>query len=296
MFIFSFIKQKLVGTLERSLKRVEKKLDADSDQVAQLVLSNQYKLIVAAGKALPRFDEVGFRRFSQNSEDGILLYLFALIGTTNKRCVELCASDGIQCNTANLVINHGWHALMVDGNEQLINKGRQYYSRHPDTFILPPVLKQAWITRENVNSVVSDSGFRGEIDLLSLDLDGVDYWIWEALEVIYPRVVVAEIQCIWPPEYAVTVPYDPSFRATYHNGFGVYSGASLTAFVKLAHRKGYRLVGIERNGFNAFFMRNDTGLNYFPEMKAAECLNTLFALWAQDTLLPHVKDFNWQQV
>ena len=77
------------------------------------------------------------------------------------------------------------------------------------------------------------TGFEGEIDLLSLDIDGIDYWIWEALEVIRPRVVVAEIQCIWGADRAVTVPYDPQFRAEYVQGFGIYSGASLKAFIKL---------------------------------------------------------------
>ena len=121
--------------------------------------------------------------------------------------MEICAGDGIQCNTANLIINHGWNGLMFDGNEQLVQVGRSFYANLGDTFCHPPTIVNEWITRENINDVIKNNGFEGQVDLLSLDLDGVDYWAWEVLDVIRPRVVIAEIQCIWGAERAVTVPY-----------------------------------------------------------------------------------------
>jgi hypothetical protein len=104
---------------------------------------------------------------------------------------------------------------------------------------------------------------RREIDLLSLDIDGIDYWLWKAITVIRPRVVVAEVQVIWGDSRSVTVPYRSDFRAEYLHGFGIYCGASLPAFVKLARAKGYRLVGTQCHGYNTFFLRDDVGRTVF---------------------------------
>src|SRR5438046_10236891 len=91
-----------------------------------------------------------------------------------------------------------------------------------------------------------------------------------------PRVVVAEVQAIWGDSRAVTVPYRSDFHAEYVDGFGIYCGASLPAFVKLARAKGYRLIGTQRYGFNAFFLRDDVGRAIFPEVSAASCLQHAF--------------------
>jgi len=243
-----------------------------------------------------RFDDIEFRNHSQNGEDGILWYIFSLIGTANKQCVEICGGSGIQCNCANLIINHGWTALLFDGNQSLIKKGKQYYKKNPDTFIYPPKFIHAWITAENVNDLITSNGVCGEIDLLSLDIDGIDYWIWNAIEAINPRVVVAEIQAIWGCEASVTVPYRADFKAEFFNGFGVYCGASLPAFVKLGKKKGYRLIGCQRYGFNAFFMRNDIGQKSFPEIPAEQCFFHPFSKWAYDELRPMVINREWQEV
>jgi hypothetical protein len=266
------------------------------DRGTQQLLASMYRSSFEKSHHVFGLDEVEFRNYSQNGEDGILWYIFSLLGTVNKRCVEICAGDGIECNSANLIINHGWTGLLFDGDEGHIKKGREYYGKHPDTFIYPPKLVQVWITVENVNQIITSNGFNGEIDLLSLDLDGVDYWIWNAIEAISPRVVVAETQAIWGCESSVTVPYRPDFKTECFNGFGIYSGASLPAFVKLGKKKGYRLVGCQRYGFNAFFVRDDVGQDIFPEIAAASCFSHPFAVWAHDELLPNVRNCEWQQV
>lgn len=270
--------------------------DSVGSKVGQQILVNQYRALKERGGELPSFADVEFRAYSQNGEDGILLYVFSLIGMGQRRCVEICAGDGLQCNSANLIINHGWHGLLVDGDEALIERGRAYYARHGDTFCFPPRLLHSWITRENVNSLLRTNGFEGSIDLLSLDIDGVDYWIWDALEAVRPRVVIAEIQCIWGEDRSVTVPYAPDFRARFVDGFGIYSGASLPAFVKLARRKGYRLVGVQRLGFNAVFVADGVGEDLLPEVPAASCVDLPFVRWARENLLPRVKDLGWVDV
>lgn len=255
--------------------------------------------LALAWKALDkplRFDEVEFRAYSQNGEDGILLYIFSLIGTTNKITIEICAGDGTQCNSTNLIVNHGWNGMLVDGSEYLVTRGRIFFKHHPDTFSFPPAFVHAWIDRETVNDLISSNGYRGDVDLLSIDIDGADYWIWEAITVVRPRVVVVEVQTIWPAGVSVSVPYARDFSSPLIEGFSMYASASLTAFAKLASKKGYRLVGCQALGFNCFFMRDDVGQSLFPEMSVSDCLDRPFVRWASDRFLPMVKDRAWVQV
>ena len=101
----------------------------------------------------------------------------SVLGARNdqSKVVEICAGDGIECNAANLIINHGWHGLPLDGNADHVSQGRQSYATGKNTWIAPPKFVHAWVTADNVNSLVGDHGFAGEIDLLSLDMDGNDY-------------------------------------------------------------------------------------------------------------------------
>lgn len=261
-----------------------------ADKGTQILLCNSYRELAHKGIFLP-FHEVEFRNFSQTGEDGILHYIFSLVGTTDRRSVEICAGTGIQCNSANLIIHHGWHSLLVDGSEANVRKGRKFFREHPDTQLRVPKFVRRWVDRESVNAILSEQGFTGEIDLLCLDLDGVDYWIWEALTVASPRVVVVEVNTT-QVGVSVTVPYSPGFKATwipltdsdtdeagqaltgpsnFHERYAVYHGASLSAFVKLARVRGYRLIGANNTGFNAFFMRDDVGAEEFPEVSAESC-------------------------
>jgi len=266
------------------------------DKGTQILLTLKYKELVQKKEKLPDFDDIEFKLFSQNGEDGILHFIFSLINPTNKIFVEIGAGDGIENNTANLIINHGWTGLHFDGDRNNVSEGIRFYSNNPEIRNYPPKSIHAWITTENVNKLITENGVNGEIDLLSIDIDGVDYWIWKEIECIRPRVVIVETQCIWGPEISVTVPYSPDFRPQFYDGFGIYSGASLNAFVKLAREKGYRLVGVQRYGYNAFFIRNDIGMDVFPEIETKACFNHPFTKWAMETLLPKVRDLVWEEV
>ncbi|MCS6815611.1 MAG: hypothetical protein NZ772_18820, partial [Cyanobacteria bacterium] len=242
-----------------------------NNQAVQVLLTQHYQALKQAGTRMPEFATTGFRVYSQNEEDGYLLYIFALIGMETRRAVEICAGDGIECNSANLIVNHKWTGLLVDGNPANIERGRRFYATCPDTLVYPPTLVQAWVTAEAVNDLITQHGFAGDIDLLSLDLDGVDYWIWRAITCVNPRVVVVEFNNLWGADQAVTIPYDPHFVAEFSPEGPDYCGASLPAFVKLGREKGYRLVGCNLYGFNAFFVRNDLGQDVLPEIDPARC-------------------------
>ena len=264
----------------------------------QVVLRMLYGQEARRGAVLG-FEEVGFQVFSQTDEDGILLWIFSVIGSGGRRSVEVCAGTGYECNTANLIVHHGWNGLLIDGNHELVAKGREFYERNPQTAIWPPKFVCEWVTRDNINEILERNGFAGNIDLLSLDLDGVDYWIWEALTVVKPRVVVLEYNDICGPGRSVTVPYADDFDYSRYPkpcGMPGFCGASLQAFVKLAARTGYRLVGCNRHGFNAFFVREGEGEAQLPEVSVESCFRHPKTAWGMSERWAGVSGLPWVEV
>jgi hypothetical protein len=287
----------LAAPVVQRLQGIERQVgQRPPDAAAQLLLQFTYQEMARSGAALPALRETGFKAYSQTDEDGILLFIFSIIGCADRRSIELCAGDGTECNTANLILNHGWHGLLVDGDERLVRRGTAFFAAHRHTYVYPPVFVHSWVTRDSVNDLLKRNGFEGEVDLLSLDMDGVDYWIWEALDCVSPRVVVLECQDILGPQRAWTVPYSDNFDAYSHSttaGMPNYCGASLAAFVKLARRRGYRLVGTNRLGYNAFFVRNPLGLAEMPEVGIEECFRHPKVLQGMRERFPLVKDLPW---
>ncbi len=295
-----------IGMLMRRIREIifqpviihleERNLLLKSQKVSQILLSMKYKELLVLDECLPKFDDIEFRAFSQNGEDGILLYIFSLIGTSNKKCIEICAGDGLQCNTANLIINHGWQGLLFDGSEEKVKRGQKFFERCLDTGWRPKQV-QAWITTENINALIKENGFVGEIDLLSLDIDGNDFWIWKTIDCINPRVIVLEYNVILGPDISVTIPYKADFVAEIEEkGYMNYYGASLSAFVKLGKQKGYRLVGCERYGYNAFFVRDGIGEEVLPEISASTCFDHPVAKCAMEVRRPKILSKRWVEV
>ncbi len=180
---------------------------------------------------LERFER---RRWSQGGEDGLLETLFTRIGLTNRFLVEFGCGDGAQCNAA-AWIRDGWKGLMMDG---LIP---------PSQSDLP--IHQEWISAETIVPLFHKHRVPERFDLLSIDIDGNDYWVWKAIP-HRPRVVVIEYNGNLPPSPPVTIPYDPHFR---WRG-GDHYGASLGALAKLGAQKGYRLIYCTQAGVNAVFV------------------------------------------
>jgi hypothetical protein len=271
---------------------------AAAAQIGQVLLRLQYQDLARRGTDLPDLADVEFRCYSQNGEDGILLYIFSLLGTTNRTVVEIAAGDGYECNAANLIINHAWRGLLVDGDAEQVARGKAFYATCRNTWVSPPTFIDAWITAENVNDVVASHGFTGSVDLLSLDVDGNDYWVFKALDCINPRVVLLEFNAACGPEQSVTITYQPDFRLDL-SVTPYRCGASLPAFVKLARAKGYRLVGVQSLGFNAFFVRNGVGDCLLPERSVQECFDRSTALkrWSPDQLAAMLSGTqSWEQV
>jgi len=248
-------------------KLIMSPLSLPSSGAVQSLLSFHYRNLLTKNMPFPKIRDVGFRVHSQVDEDGIILFLFSVIGTRNKIFIEIGTGNGVECNCANLAINFGWHGLFIDGNEKNVAAGVKFYGSHPDTNIFPPKFLSAMVTRDNINKIISNAGFCGEIDFLSIDIDGMDYWIWEAIKCIGPRVVVIEANGKFGMR-SIAVPYDAKWVYN-HRMYPHYHGASLPALTKLAKRKGYRLVGTNRFGFNAFYVRNDIAPEILPAITIA---------------------------
>ncbi|MCR9140733.1 MAG: hypothetical protein NXI24_00565 [bacterium] len=250
------------------------KKDLAQMQATQAVLRTNAQLLYRQTGRAQDLRDTEFSCFSQNFEDGNLFYLFSLIGETNRTAIEICAGDGIESNSANLILNHGWRALLIDGNAEQVERGKKFFDASPASSLQPPIFASRWITRDNINDLLSEYGFAGEVDLFILDIDGNDYYVWEALNQVNPRVVMLEFNSVWPAKARKVIPYAEDFVFEPKPGYWLhYCGASLGAYQSLAQQKGYRLVGIEsKYGFNAYFMRNDVGAEIFPEIDAEEAL------------------------
>jgi hypothetical protein len=192
--------------------------------------------------------------YSQNGEDGILAYLFAQIGAEDFRFVEIGIGTGEECNTANLAISFGWMGLMIEANENSVFYARRFFRRLSTS---PPKVAAGKVTPENVNGLLRENGFTGSIDLLSIDIDGNDYWVLQAIDAVRPRVLILEYNTSYGPTRSLTVKYDPEFDPKKYHPAGWYHGASLTALTKLAKSKGLALIGCDSRGVNAFFVRED---------------------------------------
>lgn len=269
------------------------------DKGTQTLLGIKFRELVSRGE-IPDFRDVEFSNYSQTGEDGILNFIFSVLGTTNRTLVEMCAGNGVECNSANLLINHGWNGVLFDGDPENIAKARGFFRYHRNTWFLPPRVVHAWITAENVNDLLRENGISGEIDFFSLDMDGVDYWVWKALTEISPRVVMLEIHAPWKCDVSVTVPYRPDFKTEWvqlpQGPLIQYAGASLPAFMKLAAEKGYRLVGGNRMGFNVIFVRNNVGADLLPAVEPESIFRDPVMNAAYALVRPGIEDLEWESV
>ena len=124
--------------------------NAGKAQIHQVMLNNQYRMMkkILDPSEMPSLKEVGFKVYSEFEEDGMLLYIFAVIGTTNKRVVEICAGGGIECMAANLIVNHGWEGLLFDGNKKQVEVGIDFFTSHQLTFHHPPIFSKRGLQKK----------------------------------------------------------------------------------------------------------------------------------------------------
>jgi hypothetical protein len=198
-------------------------------------------------KRLNRFE---FSAFSQNGEDGIIEEIFNRIGLTNRFFVEFGCAEGVETNSTYLLYK-GWSGVWIDGGGVNINNKQKTYPRAIADKRLQAIC--SFITAENIEEIFKSTNVPYEFDLLSVDIDRNDYYVWDAIQSYSPRAVIVEYNAVYRPQCDFVIPYDAN--AVWDRSS--HTGASLAALCQLGETKGYKLVGCCFAGVNAFFVRED---------------------------------------
>jgi hypothetical protein len=233
-------------------RRLMRELGSQRNEAAFLLQGKEMAWRAASVPINTRFLDAGFKVFSQWDEDGIIQYLINKIPIEHETFIEFGVENYEESNTRFLMINNHWQGMVLDGcsaDIEWIRKDRMYWQYDLQA-------KTAWITRENIDALLGESGFPQDVGLLSVDIDGNDYWIWEAIQSIRPRIVIVEYNSIFKLA-PVAVPYRDDFNRTLAHHSNLYYGSSLAALQFLAKKKGYILAGSNSWGHNAFFIRSD---------------------------------------
>lgn len=206
----------------------------------------------------------GFGVFSQFDEDGIIQFLISHVEIKNQTFIEFGVEHYEESNTRFLLMNDNWQGLVMDGSEENVDYIKN--DRVSRKYDLQSYCE--FITKDNINELIRRAGFDPDLGLLSVDIDGNDYWVWEAINSIQPRIVVSEYNSVLGLD-PVSIPYQADFFRTKAHYSNLYYGCSLSALTHLAGKKGYVFVGSNLRGNNAFFIRKDLA-GSFRELSAQE--------------------------
>lgn len=225
------------------LKQTRSDLHANRLLMGQLMAKNTAGATTLAGAE--------FKAFFQFGDDGIIQYLIQHAQLRDRSFVEFGVENYQEANTRFLLLNNRWRGLVMDGSQTHIAdiQAEELYWQHDIT------AKTAFVSAENINQLLTEDGFNGPIGLLSIDVDGNDYWIWQAVTVANPDIVIVEYNSVFGPERSVTVPYQPDFVRSKAHYSHLYFGASLRALCDLAETKDYAFVGCNSAGINAYFVK-----------------------------------------
>jgi len=240
-----FLKSLILGLRNRLMGLFR----AEASSIRQGVLLSRTQQVIK-GQEL---SETEFSVFSQFGEDGIIQYLLKVIPIENKTFIEFGVEDFFESNCRFLMMKDNWQGFVIDGDKTNINRLRNSYF----FWMYDLKAKQAFVSRENVDTILRESGFDSDLGILSIDLDGVDYFVWEAIDYYKPRILILEYNANFGPQREITIPYRPDFQRTKAHSSNLLWGASLAALESLSHEKGYGLVGVNSSGHNAFFVRED---------------------------------------
>jgi hypothetical protein len=241
-------------------------LEARRAQLAAIVLRDRFAGLFAVDRNRE------FQVFSENGEDGILLELLERTGAPVKTFVEIGIENARECNTAVLAFVLGWDGLMLDADPLHVASAQRLAHRmllgRPNRV----EIRRNFVTRESMRALFP----RPELGVLSIDVDGMDYWLWQAVDGVQPRIVVVEYNASLGSEAAITVPYQADFSASAAHPSRYYHGASLAALEKLGRRKNYALVAVDSAGVNAFFVDQAICPESLPAKTAVELFRPHF--------------------
>ena len=244
------IKKSKIFSMLYTFYSLKSELDSHKLLTAKLLIELNKK---RAETILLNLHEAEFQVFSQWGDDGIIQFLVNYLDIEKKTFVEFGVEDYRESNTRFLLINNNWSGLVIDNSIKNIRRleGEDIYWRHQLTAVT------AHITKDNINELLKENGYVQDAGLLHIDIDGNDYWVWKAIDVMSPVIVIMEYNSVFGDKQPWTVPYDPLFNRTKYHYSNLAFGASLQSLCDLAEEKGYHFIGCNSNGVNAYFIRKD---------------------------------------
>ncbi|GAB4036908.1 hypothetical protein [Spirosoma jeollabukense] len=198
------------------------------------------------------FKEAEFKVFSQFGDDGIIQYLVNKLNITAEKFVEFGVENYEESNTRFLLQHNNWQGLIIDGSIDHIN----YIKNDPIYWLHDLTAVNSFITTANINQILSENGFNEKLGILSIDIDGNDYWVWQAITDADADIVIVEYNSTFGFERAISIPYKSDFSRLKAHYSGLYFGASLCALCDVGNKKGYAFVGCNQAGNNAYFVKN----------------------------------------
>lgn len=210
-------------------------------------------------ESIKSLDEISFKTFSQNNEDSILEYLILSLKLKEIKFVEIGTEDYSESNTRFIYEKYNCDGLIIDNTSDLIRK----VSKQLDVWKGNLAIEENFVNRENINILINKHFPGKNIDIFSLDIDGIDYWILKQLPDNISKVIVAEYNPYFGPELEITVPYSENFNRTKYHPSNLCWGMSLRALINLMKEKGFNFVGSNSLRNNAFFIKNEF-INLLP--------------------------------
>ncbi len=246
------IKRKITNLTSKSLQFIIYDIQKNKNLSKEILIQNgKIWSSLLKSKTIETLSETEFKVFSQWGDDGIIQYLINYLEINNKTFIEFGVEDYKEANTRFLLINDNWSGLIMDWGNSNIEK----IKKHDIFWKYDLKAKAAFITAENINQLIEEEGISGEIGLMHIDIDGNDYWVWKALEVVQPVIMIVEYNSVFGNKKAITIPYVDNFQRIKAHYSGLYAGASLPALCDLAEEKGYVFIGSNSSGNNAYFIK-----------------------------------------
>ena len=224
--------------------------------------------------------------FTYHGEDGIIQYIIQHIKSIPPIFVDIGAGDCIKGNCSTLAIHNNWNGLFIDADEENLEIGKRFYKKVKRGNYNKLKFINEYISPANVNKLIENAGIKGSIGLLSIDIDGNDYWIWKAIDIINPKIIVVEAKVEFGNR-SIVVPYSEKNNRNFDLQ---YNGASVEALKRLGLAKGYRLVAANQEGYNLFFIKNEDFNEPFKEWDTTIILqdkDTIASFYNEDFFNQH---------
>jgi hypothetical protein len=244
----------IISRLKQTISTIVRATEQFHERFDQIKILHGIALsLLNENKKSRQIRDYEFQVFSQWGEDGIIQHLTKAIEIKNRTFIEFGVEDFSESNCRFLLMKDNWSGFVIDGSSKNIERLKRsyfYWKHHIDGI-------SAFITKENINALLMKSGFEEDLGILSIDLDGNDYFILEAIKCFKPRILICEFNSVFGATRKISIPYEPEFIRTNKHYSNLYWGASLSAMTHIANQKGYSLVGTNQASNNAFYVRSD---------------------------------------